>query len=497
MKTKGDIFKSGLFLLLAMLVGSGPVYAAKVTPPERKPDAFLQQLVSMHELDQSLKEANADVNMFSEDLRKHGLPPEAVWMTKHVLLSAFEPKNFKRTFYEYVLEDYEQEYAIRTIRWLQSPLGKKIMKLQKNSSTQEAMDERSIYVDMLKSLPPQEIRLNYAERLEEAWELKEEVLGRIFPIFRLWFPHRSKYLDLSPRAILNKLEKDIREPMKEGIIRSTLHVYLDLSDVEFGKLVNFAESKTGKWYGRVFKRAYVEAFGEQALRSKIYLENFIARVESDEFGLEMLKETFPPGERYIALKKRDPFMALVHKTAGVNEAALIKKKRDFKKFRDKLKNFPIIPLEVYKMVQKEDPELHANLEYYQELFNDKQELDSMSEEEFLETIDTYREVIERANDFRDEFVKTALHVKYKSLQFVGLIWNGKQKVALIETKGKAGYMVRKGSIVGPNLGVVDSIDDNRIVVVERYRDYLGFTLSEKKKIEFSNFLKSEKGGEQS
>jgi len=487
---KSILINTALFILLVgSLIICTPTISQAATAPlpaKVKIDPFLKQLVAMEDLQAELEELADELEDFEDILADSGLPPEAAWMTKYVWQRAANPQKILSTFYDYVLKDYDQKNVTEVIKWLQSPLGKKYKALEYKSRSQESEDERAAYVRLLESFPPQEARLIMSERLEKAWEQADLTLNVIFPIFRLWFPNSQRSVDRSIDKVLKELEKEIREPLRKDIVSGNLYVLEDLSIDEFKKLLEFAESDAGKWYGRVFHRGVVVAFEEQVQLSRDYLEDFLTSIESEQGGMKVLKKTFPPGERFIALRKRDPFKPLVSEDEGLLVVMRPRpKKVVFKNLRDKLKNFPTIPLEVYKKIKSDNPDLYANLEYHQELFNDLEELKTMTEEEYKETLELYRKLIKRANQTRSNLVKTPLQTKYKEIKFVGVIWKGEETFALVETKGKKGHSVKKGTLVGPNLGVVDAIGDDQIVVVERFMDYRGEVLAKRQTIKFS------------
>ena len=65
----------------------------------------------------------------------------------------------------------------------------------------------------------------------------------------------------------------------------------------------------------------------------------------------------------------------------------------------------------------------------------------------------------------------------------GIIRKKLEAVAMFEV-GKNGYAVRQGDRIGPVFGYVDEIQDEQIVVVEKFRDYLGNILTNQKIIDF-------------
>ena len=50
---------------------------------------------------------------------------------------------------------------------------------------------------------------------------------------------------------------------------------------------------------------------------------------------------------------------------------------------------------------------------------------------------------------------------------------------------KTGYVVKKGDLVGPSFGTVKEIKDGQVVVVEKFKDYLGNILKNQRTIHFS------------
>ena len=466
------------FLFFGVIgVVAGPVYAA---------ESPLDQLIEIHDFEASLDRASADVKTFAEDLREFGLPVEAAWMTGHILSRAYEPDKFLLSFRKALKEGYSAEYAAGTVRWLTSPLGQKFYKLDTTRWSQGTADERRIYSELMASFPPPESRWTLVERLDEAWNLTGLSMDRIVPVVQLWLPRRDKLRDESPRALVEKLRKKLREPMHDEVLRGALYAFQSLSDKELMDVVSFAESNEGRWYGRVFQKSLVVALDDQVMGSTAYLNQFLESIEADRDGVQVLMEAFPPGERYVALRKRDPFKPLVSE-----DGTIMAMPRPPKKVLStspgigRSKNFPVIPLEIYKKLETQDPDLFAKLEFYQGLFGDKAALRAMDDSRYLDTAERYRALIDRANRTKADFAKSPLLVRYEGLKFVGVIWSGKEGLALVETEGKKGHVVRRGTLIGPNFGSVDSIDASQVVIVERFKDYLGEVLAKRKKIKFS------------
>jgi Tfp pilus assembly protein PilP len=235
--------------------------------------------------------------------------------------------------------------------------------------------------------------------------------------------------------------------------------------------------------------------------AKNFQRRIYAEVEKKGADHLLLKQIAPPGHRYRLIRKRDPFKPLI--IDGVLQVARAKPKakkrvkarsrpkskgkgevKDFRGYGREFKKSPKIPLEVYKRLKKDDPDLYADLDHYATLFQNKSKLKSMSRAEYRGAVSKYKAILTRASE--KKLYPTPLQVGYKSIKLMGVIWKNQEMVALVELKGSMGQTVKKGVLIGPNYGVVESIKRDEIIIVERSRDYLGNILTSKKSIEFFN-----------
>lgn len=78
----------------------------------------------------------------------------------------------------------------------------------------------------------------------------------------------------------------------------------------------------------------------------------------------------------------------------------------------------------------------------------------------------------------------------QDFKFAGIIWGGFGYNAMLEGPDGKGYLVRVGSIIGPNKGVVKKITQNSMVVEEKFKTYSG--ASDRKEI-IVEFRKRQEG----
>lgn len=77
------------------------------------------------------------------------------------------------------------------------------------------------------------------------------------------------------------------------------------------------------------------------------------------------------------------------------------------------------------------------------------------------------------------------------INLVGVAWGGYGYTAMVQTPDGKGYAIRRGTRMGPNNGVVTSITERGMVVVERFTDIYG----KKQEREFVRLLHQKEGSE--
>lgn len=64
-------------------------------------------------------------------------------------------------------------------------------------------------------------------------------------------------------------------------------------------------------------------------------------------------------------------------------------------------------------------------------------------------------------------------ISLTELSLIGVVWGAYGYTAMVQTPDGKGYSVRRGTRIGPNNGVVSSITERGIVVLERFTDVYG------------------------
>jgi hypothetical protein len=204
---------------------------------------------------------------------------------------------------------------------------------------------------------------------------------------------------------------------------------------------------------------------------------------------------FAPGIRHLFTENRDPFAPLIvpekikkpKKRRGKGPAKSGPPKVDedaIKVLETTIDGLPAIPFELYQRIKESNPRLYSDLEYYGALFKNKIGLSGMKPSELKEEIAQYKKLIAKAREETELLVQTPLQSNFTDLTFAGVIWDQKETIGLLETPDTKGHTIRVGSFVGPDFGVVQSIDEERVVVLEQLRKYDGKIITRTQFIEF-------------
>ncbi len=480
----GKIFFS--LVLSALLSGfMGIAFAANASDRAASGNRgkTLDRLFQLSGIDQAVHQL--DDQLFGHQAGDSQLPADQIVMLKNAMQRVSEPDEWLQAIRNRMLKTYEPRSVKALLNWYESPLGKKIVRAELKDMVDGKTQEKKAFIEQLQYVPPREDRLELLERLESSTEVANHAVDFAMMFIKVLIPFNDKFKGKSFRTVKNDIRDELIDPAREHLLRSFLFMYRDLSNEELSQYVNFVTSRPGKWFFRSYLRGSKDTLEKTTARLDRLFEEISRDMESGDGESPLLKELAPPGLRYIFAKKRDPFVPLVDAKKGLLQTAKNDEPQmEFRKFADELNSLPPIPLEVYKTIKTANPKLYSQLEYYGGLFRQESKVASMEEDAYLETVSKYKNLLQKAKDGQFDVILTPAQTSYESIKLVGVIWKNKKITALIETDDKKGHSIREGDLLGPNFGLVESIQQNEISVLEQSRDYQGNILSQKKEIEF-------------
>ncbi len=281
--------------------------------------------------------------------------------------------------------------------------------------------------------------------------------------------------------MLRALGENITEPMREVVLRSLLFSYRGIKNKDLEKYAKFLGSQAGQWFSQTTLKGFKNGIKKTAYQADLIQVELLKEIDSGGPGYPLLRDLAPPGQRHLLIVRRDPFQPLVNK-GGLVDFSEFERKSMARLFGGELGDIPPLALLVFEKIEDQYPELYKKLKHFGHLFNNREELEELGDEEYTDSVESYRNVLERSADIQMEL--SPLQVEYDSLRMTGVILKKLEAVAMFEID-TTGYAVRKGDLVGPSFGYVEEVLDGQVIVVEEFRDYLGNILTNQKIIQFN------------
>jgi hypothetical protein len=490
-------------IILTILLGFGsisifPGEAYALTAGKKK--LMVSELMRLSGMGQSQKLANRDV------------PPEAfkdssflgtldMQEEEKTLINSLYQKGYKNSLFyrgksKYIVDHLNETHIKTALRWFRSPAGRRAVQAEKQYASTIG-DFQSLVAEISDNLPSKR-RLILADRIENARDKTNFDKNVRIAMLNTIHPLNERFQAASTREMISKVKKGLEDQIRTNNLLYILYIYKKLKNEDLANLANFNESPAGRWFNRVHFNGSLH--GLNSINDKVgaRLQSILLAIDSGKENLDMAKEVFPPGFRFLIAKRQPPVLD-EDEEGAVSDLAkkrdpfvpLIVVKKDDGKEEDQdltlsgeLDVLQGIPFELYQKIKDMDPMLYQDLEFYAKLFNDKDDLNALSREDYINEIDNYKNLIEKANSLVLEIILTPLQTDYTKLVLSGFIWSAEDNMALIETPDQKGHSVKEGSVIGPKFGIVESVDQEKVVVIERVRDYLGNIITKTVDMEF-------------
>ena len=429
-------------------------------------------------------------------LQSLGLSVEHIALINDIYKGTFKANNFYSQKLKKITSNYHGAHATRSIRFFRSAVGRKVVSLNVKS-LKVSQKTYQKFLEKIVEKPPKRNRINLLDRLERTMGLVDEVIELETTVLQMTNLVNEEFNAPHAETLINRLRSDLREQLRSLILLKSMYNYRSLSDRELQKLIQFYESSAGQWFRKVDRQGNLAGFATINRKALRHMEKILKVIESGHQNIQTTRVVFAPGLRHLFSENRDPFAPLIvpeedkpAKKRGSSKKAPGKpgpkqsNGETIKVLEATIGGLPAIPFELYQRIKESNPRLYSDLEYYGALFKNKIGLSGMKPSELKEEVAQYKKLIAKAREEVELLVQTPLQSSLSSLTFAGVIWDEKETVGLIETPDTKGHTIRVGSFVGPNFGVVQSIDEERVVVLERLRKYDGKIITQTEFIEF-------------
>jgi hypothetical protein len=200
------------------------------------------------------------------------IPPENLAAASGSVRRAYDAGALEKAVLAGLESRYDARHAPTAHAWLQSPLGRRITRLEANSSTAEAAQAMREFALALRETPASPERVAAAKRLDEALGTTEFTveltivtsLG-IAIALDATLPAERRSDREEMRARIESRREEFRSMFRPMSVVSFLYTYRDLSLEEIDAYLAFAESDAGRWYTDATTGAFLEAMTAASL----------------------------------------------------------------------------------------------------------------------------------------------------------------------------------------------------------------------------------------
>ena len=441
----------------------------------------LKVLFKLSGIENSLANIESVLEM-SANINNKVLRPGQGELSRGIMIKAFSRKKFYHTLKSSFIENHKPQYLHLAVQWYQSALGKKILRLEREMSDPLNRLAIGAFGKKLLNSPPSKMRIRLVERIESSTHVTEAAKTLFLEYVRLMHPFNKKVDTKEHFKNLKILRVNIAEPIREVVLRRMLFSYRDIKNKDLKKYARFLGSPAGQWFSQAKLKGLNKGIKKASYKAGLIQVRLLKEIDSGVTDYPLLRNMVPPGQRYLLIGRRDPFRPLVNEQRLVDFSRREKPKPLIRLFGGELKVIPPLSLSIVEKIKGQHAKLYKKLTKFQRLFNDREALEEMEDQEYSKAIKNYRNALKKSSDIKME--ASPLQVEYDAIRMTGVILKKKQAFAIFEVE-KTGYTVKKGDLVGPYFGAVKEIKDGQVIVVEKFRDYLGNILKNQKIIRFS------------
>lgn len=214
-----------------------------------------------------IEQLQADLNELSSQLGE-----EKVATLQKMLTEKITKEEMCKAYRKYVDLNYDPANTVATLKWLESPIGQKNLKLEGAVNTPEGEQGLMAFAETLESNPASAERIGMIQKLmstlEVSGNMKEMAVEMLVGSVRSTnaaLPKEER-VDNEQLSNMRSQMEMIMGPQLEGMVPvMLLYTYKDASDAELSQIIEFYNSPTGQWFSKTelnaLKGMMTETFG--------------------------------------------------------------------------------------------------------------------------------------------------------------------------------------------------------------------------------------------
>jgi len=197
---------------------------------------------------------------------RNTLSPEHRDRLLHILTEAYNPSDFRQSVVDYFAAHYERDHVRAELQILHSPLSQKLVKLDEQASTPEALQEIKSIARTLESSPPSPERMALIrtfDRVSGSTDLGVELFVSttmtVVKSFNAASPPGKRLTQDQLDELSEQLRREVQHPVERLTTATLLYMFRAVPDAEIEHSITLYENDTSEWFNQVVKAALISA----------------------------------------------------------------------------------------------------------------------------------------------------------------------------------------------------------------------------------------------
>jgi hypothetical protein len=183
-----------------------------------------------------------------------------------ILTEAYNPSDFKQSVVDYFTAHYDRDRVQAELDILRSPLNQKLVKLDEQASTSDALQEIKAIARKLESEPPAPERMALIrtfDRVSGSTDLGVELFVStsmtVINTFNSASPRGKRLTQAQLDDLSTQLRKEVWSPIERLTTATLIYMFRSMPDVEIEQCINLYENDTTAWFNQIVKTALISA----------------------------------------------------------------------------------------------------------------------------------------------------------------------------------------------------------------------------------------------
>lgn len=193
------------------------------------------------------------IDTMAAQTRMTSRDPETGDRVLEIMRETFDIQRFEQELAGYILANSDKELIARLLKWLESPLAKKVTHEEVRASAPSEQANMVRYITDLEELPPTRERIELIQKLEETTRMSDlmtqifmEITKGMMESINLALPEmRRESLDTIYTEI-GRMQPAMKDAFRQQMILSSFYTYRNISNRELTRYIHFYASETGQ-----------------------------------------------------------------------------------------------------------------------------------------------------------------------------------------------------------------------------------------------------------